>query len=296
MFFDVTRLTSGQGDPLMGRVSGLRLARGSGVAITPDDKCVLGVQRGTAWVAVVDLDQGRVSGFDDRVLVGGISTAAEPMHAVMSGDGRHLFVTSLRPPEVMSGSPVCAGKEPEGAIQIVDFQRALSNPTTATVRFASPAGCVLNAITMSPDGARLSNTFAGVTVFPDTPLLHSGLVTFDAGLLAGDRRPVPIGRVPLPRGPVALLDDGDRIYVGFNGNPKLPQPGTSNIVVIDASKVSAGRAAILGTLPVAAGHLSFSADRRTLYGAVWGGQIAVIELTRAPVKPVQEHAGQGVTK
>ena len=158
-FFDVEKLTSGQGDSFLGQVSGAQINGSFGVAISPDDHYVMVAQGVRASVAVIDLRKARASGFDQSALVGVIPTAATPMGAALSPDGRHLYTATREAPDDVNVTPsrICAGgKRAEGSIQIMDAERAKSDPKSAMIGFAYPAGCQPTAIAVAADGNRLS--------------------------------------------------------------------------------------------------------------------------------------------
>jgi hypothetical protein len=231
---------------------------------------------------VIDLEKGRASGFDASVLVGVIPTVYQPTITKLSGDGRYLYFATKQPPDVSTPSLTCAGgKQPEGAVQIVDAQRASSEAASATVDFASPAGCEPTTVNLSPDGSRLS------VLAPGTPdLLSSQRAPSSAALvmfeLRGGTSPRLEGKVPLPAIPGGSVDIGSRIFVGLIG---------TEIAVIDPAKVSLGAAAIVGRLPVAAAILVLGQDGRTLFGIAGpktptGSALVIIDLDRVPMQPM----------
>jgi DNA-binding beta-propeller fold protein YncE len=282
-FFDVGRLTSGEGDPLLGRLGPPRIGGSFGVTITRDDRHVLASQIGTALVAIVDLQKARTAGFDQNALAGIVRTAPQAIIPVASPDGRFVFTTTVNVPEVVDGPRTCAeGKEVEGAIQIADLQRAIADPASATIAFASPAGCRPQSLAVSPDGARLSAT-AGGQLVPPGPLADNSVVVFDTRPLLGGKPPALIAKIPVPSGPVGLVDTGSRIIVGFI--PRKENP--TNPMVIDTTRLASGKAAILGTIPAPAMDLAVSADGRTLFGSQGGWTaLAVVDLERVKLDPV----------
>ena len=285
-FIDVEKFTSGIGDPLLGRITSPRLSATFGLTISPDDKYAFAVQRGTAWIAVVDLEKARTSGFNQAALIGGVPTGVQPLMPAVSPDGRYLFSTSIRAPDVIGGPRSCNnGTAFEGAIQITDVQRAVTNPADATVGFAVPAGCSPNAVTVSPDGARLSNTAAGDIYNASTPAAENALIVFDARPIHAGKPAMVVGKVPVPKGPIAVVDTGTKLVLGFFGQPGTPDNmEKARLIVVDPAKVASGEAAILGRLPVTAGQLSLSADRRVLYGG-GGVGLVVVDLELAPLEP-----------
>lgn len=83
--------------------------------------------------------------------------------------------------------------------------------------------------------------------------------------------PTLLGRVPFDTSPTAVVDTGRQIIVGSS------TPG-SQLTVIDASKVTSGEGAIIGTIPVAAEGLTLREDSRTLFGISPG--LVIVDLDR----------------
>jgi DNA-binding beta-propeller fold protein YncE len=271
-FFDVEKLTSGQGDVLLGKVSGSQIGGSFGVAISPDDHYLMVAQGIRSSVVVIDLKKARTSGFDQSVLIGVIPTAVTPMGAAMSPDGRHLYTTTREAPDVVTLSSICAGgKRAEGSVQIMDAERAKSDPKSALIGFAYPAGCQPTAIAVSADGNRFSAVAAGDFKSTAPPQADNALVVFDARPVRDGRMPTLLGKVPLGTAPTAVVDTGSQIIVGSS------TPG-SQLTVIDASNVTSGERAIIGTIPVAAEGLALREDSRTLFGISPG--LVIVDLDR----------------
>jgi hypothetical protein len=282
-FFDVDKLISGQGDPLLGQVSGNRIGYSFGVGITPDDKHVFVAQGATSLIAVIDLEKGRTSGFDSA-LAGVIPTAYRPSMAVLSRDGRYLLSATKQPPDVIAPTLTClGGKQPEGAIQVMDVQRARTDPANATMGFASPAGCEPTTVAVSPDGARLSAVAAGDwwTLKTAVPAADNALVVFDARPLRDGKVPTLLGKVPVDC-PTTLVDTGSRIVVGGCR-------AGSKVSVIDPEKVASGKGAILGTIPASMTVNEVAADGRTVFGLAMADNVTlqIIDLERVKLEPVQ---------
>jgi DNA-binding beta-propeller fold protein YncE len=284
-FFDVEKLTTGQGEPLLGQVSGSRIGYSFGVTITPDDRYAFVAQGALASVVVIDLAKGRTTGFDSAALVGLVPGVFRPSMTALSPDGKFLYVTNKQPPDVISPSPTClGGKQPEGVVQIVDAHRATSEGVSATIGFAS-AGCEPNALTLSPDGARLSVVAPGVPdiLSPQASPADSALVIFD---VRDGKTATRIGKVPLPKIPVSVVDTGNRIVVGLIGGGNLP----AELAIIDPSKVAYGTDAIIGRIPETAPGVMLGPDGHTVFGNAGrqnprGPGLLVVDLERARVQP-----------
>jgi DNA-binding beta-propeller fold protein YncE len=279
-FIDVEKATTGDTEAVLGHMRGLPGA--FKLTITPDDKHLFIPQYGPGRVAMLDLERARASRFAaDSLVAGVIPTGRSPITAVVSRDGRHVYSTNLVAPDVLAGPPTCIdGKQREGGIQIIDVAKAKADPESATLGWAFPAGCGPNAMTLSPDGSRLSNT-AGNNIIQNPDATGMALVVFDATPVRDGKLPTRIGAVPVPKGPIGVVDTGSRIIIGFQ------RQGESypELLVVDPSKVAAGAEAIVGTIPYRSGGLSLSADGRTLIAANLTGDVALIDLDRVTVRP-----------
>jgi DNA-binding beta-propeller fold protein YncE len=276
---------SGEGDPLLGRIGGKQFRVGFGVVITPDDKYVLAVQWATSVVVMVDLAKARVSGFNDGAVVTSLP-ASSPIMLAVSPDGRFLYASNQRTPDVISAPRTCsAGKEPEDVVSVYDLTKAATNGAAATTGFAF-AGCNPQSIQLSPDGARLYVTAGGEFNDPTIPAAENVLVVFDTRPALEGKPPTPVARVPVPTLPITVLDTGKRVVVGFLGIPAR-NPNPANLLVIDAARIASGGAAILGTLPIRGATLGLMPDGHTLIVGTGTG-LAFVDLDRAPIQPVQK--------
>ena len=283
-FLDVRKMTSDDPNPILGVVESPRLSISWGVVVSRDDKYAYAAQQGTASVVIVDLDTIRKGVFDESAVVGIVPTAPGATTTLLSPDGRHLFTTTLRSPDVVVATPPCAGtKQPQGAVHVADMQLARTDPKSASIAFAHPAGCSPISATLSPDGSRLSIVAPGPAVNPPLSALDSSIVAFDTRPVRDGKPPTLIARVPVPPQVIRAVDDGDRLYLAFLfGGPTQPKP--VNVMVIDTSSLATGTPKVLGRLPVAGIALALSPDRRTLFtgSAAWNS-LTVVDLDR--VKP-----------
>jgi hypothetical protein len=285
-FLDVRKLTSDDPNPVLGVIESPRLSISWGVVVSTDDKYAYAAQQGTASVVVVDLDSIRKGIFDQSALVGLIPTAPQATTTLLSPDGRHLFTTTLRSPDVLEATPPCAGtKQPQGAVHVADTHRARTDPKSATLGFAHPAGCSPISATLSPDGSRLSTVAPGPAVNPPLSALDSSIVAFDTRPTRDGKPPTLIARVPVPPQVIRAVDSGDRLFLAFLfGGPNQPNP--VNIMVLDAPSIASGKAKVLGRLPVAGIGLTLSPDRRTLFvGSAGWNTLTVVDLERVKLEP-----------
>ena len=285
-FLDVRKMTSADGDPVLGFIESPRLSISWGVVVSTDDKYAYAAQQGTASVVVVDLDAIRKGVIDPSALVGVIPTAPQATTTLLSPDGRLLFTTTLRSPDVVEPTPPCAGtKQPQGAVHVADMHRARTDPRSATIGFAHPAGCSPISAALSPDGNRLITVAPGPAVNPPLSALDSSIVAFDTRPVRDGKPPAIIARVPVPPQVLRAVDGGDRLFLAFlYGGPSQPNP--VNIMVIDAASLASGKAQVLGRLPVAGIGLALSPDRRTLFvsSGAWNA-LAMVDLQRVKLEP-----------
>ena len=276
-FLDVPRLTSGSSDAVLSQVSGPRISTSWGLALSPDDKYAFAAQQSTSAIAMLDVEMAR-AGAADQALKGVIGTSISPITPIVSPDGRYVYTANRFAADTIAPTLKCSDGRDEGVIQIIDIERAKADPRTATIGFASPAGCAPQNVAVSPDGARLSAT-AGGALIPAPPLADNSVVVFDARPVGEGKSPTPLGRIPMPAPPVLIRDTGKWIVVGFISQPKQAPDSSLNLLVVDPVKVSAGRSAIVGHLPFSALFLTLSPDRRTLY-ASRPGALAIIDVER----------------
>ena len=106
------------------------------------------------------------------------------------------------------------------------------------------------------------------------------LVAFDVRPVREGKNPMLIGKVPLGKQAVGIVDTGNRILVPLMG---------STVTIIDAAKVASGRDAIIGSIPVTVGGGQLIDDGRTLI-AMQGapGALVIVDLERAPVEPLKK--------
>jgi hypothetical protein len=175
-FIDVEKATTGAADAVLGQTP---IGGAFRIAISPDDTMLFVAQFAAGRVAVFDLDRARRSGFSAESLTPvSVPTGQNPITVAVAPDGRHLYATNLVAPDVLAGPLACIdGKQREGGLQVIDVRRVKADASTATVGWAFPAGCGPNAMTLSPDGSRLSNTAAN-DIF-DPGATGNVLVVFD---------------------------------------------------------------------------------------------------------------------
>jgi DNA-binding beta-propeller fold protein YncE len=178
-------------------------------------------------------------------------------------------------------SPTCKAsgallKNREGAILVVDVERAKSNPAEAVIAIVE-GSCRPGGVAISPDGNTLY----------ETSLEDNVLLAFDTRAIRNGSSSFLIGKVPVAPvvGSVTLMDGGRRILVS-SGNPfggGLDGSKNQLLSVIDSATVSSGAAAVVGRLDsgVAVTNFAITADGRSLITTERAsGTVQVIDLDR----------------
>lgn len=287
-FIDVARLTAGSTvDSILGYLNDAPMAGRVYANVTPDDQWLFLSDESTRTISVVDLRGARASGFDSRAVVGQIPVGRAPIALTFSQDHRFLYTTSQVAPSAYGWPPVCAPPPSEiarqgssyaqGAILVVDVQRATHDPANAVIG-AVPAGCNPVRLVTSPDGE-----VAYVSARTDNMIL-----AFDTSKLVADSAHALIGRVPVGNAPVgvAVFNRGARLIV-TNSNRFGDSAAAQSLTIIDATKIDRGKDAIVGS--VAAGvfprELTLTANQQTLLLTNFGSKtLAVIDVARLPLE------------
>jgi DNA-binding beta-propeller fold protein YncE len=132
---------------------------------------------------------------------------------------------------------------------------------------------------LSPDGERAYVSSRGT----------NDLLVFDTQRLRTDTAHALVAVVPVGTAPVgiAVIDSGRKVIVTSSnrfGAPTDPQ----DLTVVDATRVSEGRGAVIGSISVGAfpRELRVTADGRTLLLTNFGSQsLQVIDINRLPIRP-----------
>jgi DNA-binding beta-propeller fold protein YncE len=116
------------------------------------------------------------------------------------------------------------------------------------------------------------------------------LLAFNTAMLVKDPTRALLGKVPTGTSPIgiAIVDNGNKIVVAnsnrFGSSPSAHQ----SLSVIDANRMGAGSAAILGSIPAGKfpREMSVSSDLQTLFVVnVNSRAMEVIDLARLPNPP-----------
>src|SRR5215831_16408932 len=269
VFMDTARMTSGQGDPILGYISDGEGSQSVYVNCTRDDRYLFVSDEQAQTITVIDLARARSSGFKPDAIVGKIPVGRAPVALTFSPDERYLYTTSQVAPADWGWKAECvpegvgpgatAALEPPGAVIVVDVARAKTDPAHSVVSRV-PAGCHPVRLVLSSKGE----------VAYVTARKNNAVIAFDTAKLIADTLHTRIGVVPVGTAPVgiAVARAGDReIVVVANSNRFA---GTSaaqeSLSVIDAAKVATGSGAVIGSIPSGAfpRELRVSPDGKTL--------------------------------
>jgi len=284
VFLDVMRMTSGQGDPIVGYLSDGRFSGSVYVNVTADDKFLFVSDENTEKITVINLEKARAEGFKETAKVGTIPTGMAPIALTFSPDGKWLYTTSQIAPKSLNWPISCKpeGADPatakeeyaQGAITVVDVVRAQTDPANSIVSNV-PAGCSPVRLTISPSGDRVYVTARN----------SNSLLAFDTTALRSDVEHAQIGKVPVGSSPVgvAVVNDGKFVLVTNSNRFAKDQSARQTLTVIDASRVSEGQAAIMGSVPAGIFPREFgqSSDGKTLFVANYlSKELEVIDVNR----------------
>ena len=289
VFLDVDKLTSGAANPVISRVGDHRFLNGNTVTMSADGHWLFALQYDTQWMSVIDIT-GLSSPTGARI-VGGLATGVNPHQPVLSPDGKYLYLPSSEGsdaswPEVCeSSNPNNPGKHREGSIQVIDVKRAVSDPSTSVVATIR-AGCGTRRVAVSPDGRTIYATAGDVLAFDAQPL--------ERGLPPTLKGKVPAGELPVG---IVAVDGGKRLIVanqGPFGTVEEKRERKETLTVIDASKISTGSGAVLGTVSVGADprNITVTPDGRTLLVNNSLGTLDVFDIERLPLRLAAQATAQ----
>lgn len=290
VFMDVNRMIAGRGDPILGFISDAESSGSVYVNVTADDKFLFVSDEEVETITVINLQKARAEGFKESAIVGKIPVGIAPIALTFSPDQRWLYTTSQIAPKSFNWPIECkpegqdpattTPRNPQGAIIVVDVARAETDPANS-VAARIPAGCSPVRMAMTPDGERVFVTARN----------SNALLGFDTSKLISDSEHALIGKVPVGTAPVgvAVVNDGKLVIVTNSNRFAANQKARQTLTVIDATKVSSGQSAVMGSIPagIFPREFGYSTDGRTLYVANYiSKEIEVIDLTRLQVERV----------
>jgi YVTN family beta-propeller protein len=290
-FVDVDKLVKTRSDAVLGYLDepapGGRLGR-IYANVTHDDKTLFVADENAQTISVVDLEKIRTSHFHASSIVGKIPTGALPIALAFSPDEKLLYTTSQWAPKSLNWPAECKREgatadttsvNPQGAILIVDVERARTDPAHSLVG-AVPAGCSAVRLVLSPSGDRAYVTARN----------SNALLVFDTSKLRSDPGHARIASVPVGTAPVgvAVVDSGRKVIVTNSNRFAGSSNDRQTLTVVDATNVESGAAAILGSIPAGAfpREMRVTSDGTTLIVTNFSSNsVEVIDLARLPLSP-----------
>ncbi len=269
-FLDVERLTAGTDGALLGYLDEpTTTRRGLGrvyVNVTPDDQFMFASDERARTITVINLAVARAAGFAASAIVGKIPVGNAPIDLAFSPNAKLLYTTSQSMPSKFGWPITCrperaskdtAPEHSEGAIVIVDVERAKTEPEHSVIGIV-PAGCNPVRLVLSPQGDVAYVTARGM----------DALLAFDTKKLLADPAHARIGHVPVGPSPVgiAVFDKGRRVVVTSSNRYAGDASDKQALFVVDATRVSEGETAVIGTIPAGAfpREMRVTADGHTL--------------------------------
>ena len=228
-------------------------------------------------------------GFKESAIVGKIPVGEAPIALTFSPDGKLLYTTSELAPKEWNWPAECKpeGQDPAtakieysaGAIIVVDVAKAEADPAHSVIAKV-PAGCSPVRMAISPNGDTVYITARN----------SNAVLAFNAAKLVSDSNNALIGKVPVGSAPVpiAVADNGKKILAGNSNRFAAGENDKQHVTVIDASKISSGEAAVMGSLPAQGfpREFGYSADGRTLFLANYSSNsLEVIDVPRLQITP-----------
>jgi len=287
VFMDVMRMTTGQGDPILGYVSDGNFSGSVYFNVTADDKFLFVSDENTQSITVINLEKARAQGFSDNAMVGKVPVGNAPIALTFSPDEKWLYTTSQAAPKSL-GWPITCKPEgqdpaiakpeyPSGAVIVIDVERAKYDPAKSV--FSSvPAGCNPVRMAISPAGDRVYVTARN----------SNAILAFDTNALRNDKARALIGTVPVGTAPVGVVvvNDGQFVIVSNSNRFSNDRKARQTLSVIDVAKVGEGKLAVVGSLAAGVFPREFgeSPDGRTLFVANYvSDELEVIDLSRLPL-------------
>ena len=291
VFVDLQRLIMGRTDAILGELrDGGRPVRFY-LNASSDDRVLFVSDEGAQTITVVDLAKARASGYGATAVVGRIPVGQLPIALTFSSDQRYLYTTSQIAPARLGWAKECPREgsgpktaepvNPQGAVLVIDVERAKIDPENAVVA-AAPAGCSPVRLVLSPAG----------DVAYVTARNSDALLAFDTRMLREAPMSSLLGWVPVGSAPVgvAVVDEGARIIVVNSNRFGGPQTKGHYLSVVEAARMSAGAAAVVGTIPADAfpRELTMTPDRRTLLLTNFASAtLQLVDWARAVVLPMK---------
>jgi DNA-binding beta-propeller fold protein YncE len=294
VFLDVKRLVSTPESAVLGYLDEPGRAPQLGriyANITSDDSTLFVADERAQTITVVNMAKARATNYAAASIIGQIPTGTAPIALTFSHDGTTLFATSQRAPASLRWPIECKREQgsntrsvnPQGAIHIIDIQRAKTDPARAVMR-SVPAGCNPVRLVLSPSGDRAYVTARG----------NNALLVFDTARLLNDPEHSLIGRVEVGTAPVgiAVVDDGRRVIVTNSNRFAGGTDDKQFLTVVDATRIGGTDAdhSVIGSIPAGAfpREMRVTPDGRTLILTNYSSStVQAIDVTHLPIVPAQ---------
>lgn len=286
-FMDVERMLSHKGDPVLGYMSDSNARGVINVNVTGDDKFLFVSDEWSANVRVIDLEKARNEKFSAHAVIGSIPAGIAPIALVFSPDEKFLYVTAEVALLTLGWENKCKPEGnnpggapqsyPEGAVIVVDVEKAKTDSAHSVLKWL-PAGCSPVRAAISPGGdflyvtARASDA---VLVYATAKMLNepaNALVTR-----------VPTGKAPVG---ITIADSGKKLLVA--NSDRFAGGAHQTVTVIDATRVSSGEGAVLGTIPAESFPREFasSPDGTTIFLSNFNSNsLEIIAVPKLPKSP-----------
>ena len=283
-FLDVERMSSGGREAIIGKIRDQGGDATINVNVTADDKFLFVSNERAHSITVIDLEKARTDGFQRSAIAGRIPVGVAPIALVFSPDEKLLYTTSEVVPFAYDWPGICepegraarGDKRPQGALYVIDVARAETQPEKSVIGIAG-AGCSPVRAAISPGGDFLYVTARN----------SNAMLTFDTALLRTDAKHALVGVVPVGAAPVpvTLAANGTRVLVGNSNRFAASPRDHQDVTVIDASRVSQGKVAVLGKIPAQGFPRKFASTRdgRTIFlGNFASDSLEVIDADQLP--------------
>lgn len=277
VFFDTRRLEEGESSPAFQWVGRGPKAGCVYANVTADDQILFVSDEFKKTITVMDLNRIRALGRDSaqnlkhldessHAIVGRIPVGYSPVALTFSNDGRWLFTTSEVAAEdwnwprvlIPEDGKTTRGKQPEGAVLVVDVAKARIDPQHSIVARV-PAGASPVRLALSPDGTK---------AFVSARASNAVLVFNTADLIDGSNRAksarIPVGKSPVP---IIVVADGKYALVGNSNRYGSDVTKNSTLTVLDTSRIGSTLNPIVGEIACGAFPRNFclAPDGKTLF-------------------------------
>ncbi len=283
VFLDVTRLTTGAGDAVLGYWrEGHGWPMSTYVGVSADDRYLFVSNEAVGTISVIDLQRTRRSGFAQVRRLGSIAVGNQPIGLAFSSDDRFLFATvqsmsaagwdRICKPE---GDPHAGADHSEGAIVVIDMKLAASTPGKSVLRYV-PAGCNPVRVVTSRETGRVYVTARG----------SNKLLAFTERELTGSAPAPRATQVSVGMSPVgvAVIDNGRKVVVG-NSDRFGTGAGAASLYVVGSARVEVSSMPVLGLIPSRGfpREIRATADGQTLLVTNFSaGTLQIVDLKRRP--------------